>query len=203
MKVLYIRFLVFCTFLALQNIEAQDVIPQSETSALSGSLQTNGNFYLRDSAIGAANIPQYDHQLVGADTWLTLNYNKGGYDIGVRFDIFNNSQLLNPRESYSASGIGRFYLKKRVNDLTIYGGHIYDQIGTGIIFRAYEDRPLGVDNALVGINLDYKLGEFGHVKAENLFQAGSFILFYLPNLNRITISTVFKIKRKKRKLNRN
>ncbi len=159
---------ILCTLFllpfSLQNIEAQAVANPAETSALSGSLQANGNFYIRDSAIGAANIPQYDHQLVGADAWLTLNYNSSGYDIGVRFDVYQNSQLLNPRESYSASGIGRFYLKKRVDKLTIYGGYIYDQVGSGIIFRSYEDRPLGIDNALVGLNLDYQITENWHAK---------------------------------------
>jgi hypothetical protein len=136
----------------------------SEPSYLSGSLQANGNFFIRDSAIGAANIPQYDRQLVGADTWINLNYNRAGFDVGVRLDVFNNSQLLNPRESYSASGIGRFYIKKRIHDLSIYGGYIYDQIGSGIIFRSYEDRPLGIDNALIGLHLDYQLTDNWHIK---------------------------------------
>jgi hypothetical protein len=148
----------------LQNSEAQTVTNTPETSPLSGSLQANGNFFMRDTAIGAANIPQYDRQLVGADAWLTLNYNRSGYDIGVRFDVYQNSQLLNPRESYSASGIGRFYIKKRVDKLSIYAGYIYDQVGSGIIFRSYEDRPLGIDNALVGLNLDYQITDNWHAK---------------------------------------
>jgi hypothetical protein len=164
MLTLRIQFLLFLFLSFIQSIDCQN-ITTPDVGALSGSLQANGNFYIRDSAIGAANIPQYDHQLVAADSWLTLNYNRAGYDIGVRFDLFNNSQLLNPRESYSANGIGRFYLKKRVHNLTIYGGYIYDQIGSGIIYRSYEDRTLGVDNALIGINLDYQLGENGHIKA--------------------------------------
>jgi hypothetical protein len=67
-------FSLSLSFLCLQNIEAQTVMNTPETSALSGSLQANGNFFMRDTAIGAANIPQYDRQLVGADAWLTLNW---------------------------------------------------------------------------------------------------------------------------------
>ena len=187
LKALFFFFVIF-----LQNIDAQDVT-NSDMGALSGNLQANGNFYIRDSAIGAANIPQYDRQLVGADAWLTLNYNRSGYDIGVRFDLFNNSQLLNPRESYTANGIGRFYLKKRIHDLTIYGGYIYDQIGTGIIFRSYEDRPLGIDNALVGINLDYQLGEFGHIKAFSGRQKQQFS-FYKSTINGLNTEGFFSVK---------
>ncbi len=193
MTSLRLNFFLCCLFFALQNIDAQNITPPTDAGALSGNLQTNGNFYIRDSAIGAANIPQYDRQLVGADSWLTLNYNRGGYDIGVRFDVFNNSQLINPRESFTANGIGRFYLKKRVNDLTIYGGYIYDQIGSGIIFRSYEDRPLGVDNALVGINLDYQLGEMGHIKAFSGRQKQQFG-FYKSTINGLNAEGFFSVK---------
>lgn len=155
----------------------QSLQSQTDASPLSGNLQANGNFFIRDSTIGAANTPQYDHQLVGADAWLSLNYNKFGYDIGVRFDIFQNSQLLNPKESYTASGFGRWYVKKRVGKLAIYGGHIYDQIGAGLIFRSYEDRPLGIDNALIGINLDYQINDNFHVKAFTGRQKQQFVSY--------------------------
>ncbi|NJN34818.1 MAG: hypothetical protein HC817_11765 [Saprospiraceae bacterium] len=144
------------------SLWAQD--EPTETSSLSGSLQANGNFFMRDSAIGAYNIPQYDRQLVGSDSWLSINYNKAGYEIGVRFDIFNNSQLQNPKASYSAAGLGRWFLKKKIDKLGIYVGYIYDQIGTGIIFRSYEERPLGVDNALLGVQLSYELTENWRIK---------------------------------------
>jgi hypothetical protein len=49
-----------------QILSGQTVVNPTEASPISGSLQANGNFFIRDSAIGAANIPQYDRQLVGA-----------------------------------------------------------------------------------------------------------------------------------------
>ena len=163
-------------FIAHENLASQNDT-NKDINYLSGSLQANGNFYIRDSAIGAANIPQYDRQLVGADAWLNLQYNRAGFDVGVRMDIFNNSQLLNPKASYSATGIGRFYVKKRMDKLTIYGGYIYDQICSGIIFRSYEERPLGIDNALVGLNLTYQLKENWQVKAFSGRQKQQFDLY--------------------------
>ncbi|MCB0664157.1 MAG: hypothetical protein KDC24_15535, partial [Saprospiraceae bacterium] len=47
--------------------------------SLSGNLQANGNFFMRDSLIGANNTPQYDRQLFGADAWLNLNYSNWGF----------------------------------------------------------------------------------------------------------------------------
>lgn len=131
---------------------------------VSGSLQAQGNFFIRDTSIGAANTPQYDHQLYGADTWLQINAAYKGFDMGVRFDMFNNSNLLDPQGSYTAQGIGRWYVSKKVNKLGISGGYLYDQIGSGIIFRAFEQRPLLIDNALFGVRLTYDINEDWIVK---------------------------------------
>lgn len=135
------------------------------TPRVTGSLEANGNFFLRDSLIGAANIPQYDRQLFGADAWLNLAYSNWGFDFGLRFDLFNNSNLLNPTDSYTAQGIGMWFVRKQIQRLNIQAGYIYDQVGSGIIFRSFEERPLLIDNALVGLRLAYDLGENWRVKA--------------------------------------
>ncbi|MEM1214332.1 MAG: DUF6029 family protein [Bacteroidota bacterium] len=131
----------------------------------SGSLETNANFFIRDSVIGAANIPQYDRQKFGGEGWLNLNYSNWGFDIGLRYDFFHNSNLLNPTGSYTDQGIGMWYVKRQVKKLGVHAGYIYDQVGSGIIFRSFEQRPLLIDNALYGLKLDYKLNDNWMVKA--------------------------------------
>jgi hypothetical protein len=128
-----------------------------EPISVSGSLETNVNFYIRDPEIGAANTPQYEHQQVGLDTWLSLRAQIAGFDLGVRYDIFANSSLLNPTDSYTDQGLGRWYIGRKIGKLSILGGHIYDQIGSGVIFRAYEERALFIDNALVGLKASYEI----------------------------------------------
>lgn len=132
-----------------------------------GGLQLNNDFFIRDESVGAANTPHYDNLKSGTDGWFNLNYvnNDIGLDMGVRLDVFLNSNLHNPGTPYSAQGLGIFYIRKRFKDLTITGGHFYDQIGSGIIFRSYEDRSLGIDNALLGLHLEYDVKDFLKVKA--------------------------------------
>ncbi len=132
---------------------------------ISGSLESNANFFLRDSLIGAVNTPQYDRQLYGGEAWLNLAYSNWGFDFILRFDLFNNSNLLNPTGSYTDEGIGRWYISKKINQLGISAGYIYDQIGSGIIFRAFEERPLLIDNALLGLKLTYDLAPDWQIKA--------------------------------------
>ncbi len=134
-------------------------------SRITGNLQSNGNFFIADSAIGAVGTPQYDYQKFGAESWLALNYSNWGFDVGVRFDMFNNSNLLNPTGSYTAEGIGRWYVHKQIDKFDLSGGYLYDQIGSGIIFRAYEERSLMIDNALVGVKLGYQINENWKIRA--------------------------------------
>jgi hypothetical protein len=132
---------------------------------LSGGLESNFNYFMRDSLIGANDIPQYDNLLYGAESWLNLKFDYDKWEFGVRFDMFNNSSLKNPNSAYSGNGIGNFYVKKQIDKLEISGGYLYDQIGSGAIFRAYEERPLFIDNALLGVRLKYQLSDNLNIKA--------------------------------------
>lgn len=133
----------------------------------SGSFQSNTNFFIRDPKIGAANLPHYDNLKVGNDSWFNLNYtnDKFGLDLGVRLDLYYNSILRVPTTPYTGVGLGNFFIKKKVKDLTITGGYIYDQIGTGIIYRTYEERALGIDNALLGARVEYNVKDMVKLKA--------------------------------------
>ncbi|MEM9918579.1 MAG: DUF6029 family protein [Bacteroidota bacterium] len=148
-----------------------------EGANISGNLEMNGNFFQTDTTIGAFNTPQYDRQLYGADVWMQLNYSYKGFDVGLRFDVFNNSNLLNPQGSYNAQGIGRWFIKKQIDKLGISAGYLYDQVGSGLIFRAFEQRPLLIDNALYGLRLTYDILPDWQIKAFTGRQKRQFDLY--------------------------
>ena len=136
-----------------------------EKLILGGSISGTANFFRADSTIGAINTPQYDHQLFGSETWVALNVAYQGFDGGVRFDMFNNSNLIDPKGSYTDQKIGRWFLRKQIKNLNVEAGYIYDQVGAGIIYRTYEARSLAIDNALYGARLAYDLTENWKVTA--------------------------------------
>ena len=142
---------------------------------LSGDLMMSMNFFQRDTNIKASGNPLYDNLLSGGEGWLGLRYSGNGFTGTVRFDGFNNSNLQKPTSALTAAGIGMFSLSKEYKNMTITAGHIYDQIGSGIIFRAYEDRGLLIDNALFGLHVKYKINNNFTVKGftgqtKNLFE---------------------------------
>ena len=124
---------------------------------LSGDLMMNVNFFQRDSTIKASDNPLYDNYLSGGESWLNLRYSYKGFDAFVRADAFHNSNLYVPTQALSGFGIGAWGISKDIGNLSVTAGYIYDQIGSGILFRAYEDRGLLIDNALVGLRLRYQL----------------------------------------------
>lgn len=142
---------------------------------LSGDLMMNVNFFQRDTNIKAADNPLYDNLLSGGEAWLGLRYSGFGFTGTVRFDAFHHSNLQTPTNALTAAGIGMFSLSKEFKKLTITAGHVYDQFGSGIIFRAYEDRGLLIDNALFGLHLKYRLNDKLTIKGftgqtKNLFE---------------------------------
>ncbi|MBK6730189.1 MAG: hypothetical protein IPG60_04205 [Bacteroidetes bacterium] len=149
MKRYYCIICILCIHQTLVNAQGQ----------LSGDFESNVEFYQRDSLIGAYGTPHYDNLLTGVNGWLNVYYQNQdqGFEAGIRLDVFNNSNLHNPGTPYTAQGIGRWYVKKKLDNLTISGGYLYDQIANGLIFRSYEERPLGIDNALFGLQLEYQL----------------------------------------------
>jgi hypothetical protein len=129
----------------------------SAQGTLSGDFMTNVNFFMKDSAIGAAGNPLYDNALSGGEAWLTLRYNVHDFTFFLRADAFHNSNLKEPQYPNSDFGIGAWSISKDLKKLSITVGSIYDQIGSGILFRSYEDRGLLIDNALIGLGLKYKV----------------------------------------------
>lgn len=162
----------------------------------SGEFQSNVNVFVRDTTIGAKGS-NYDNLKSGTDNWFTLNYNNTKYDLeaSVRMDFFYNSILHTPTVPYTGFGLGRAHIKKRIKDFTVQAGYIYDQYGSGVAFRAYEERSLGIDNAVIGAKVDYNYKDKIRVKAFAGVQKWRFT-FYKPILKGINIDGDFAVKEK-------
>lgn len=132
--------------------------------SLSGDLMLNANFFQRDTTIKASDNELYDNLLSGGEAWLSLRYYNKGFTATVRADAFHNSNLYNPTQALNGFGIGAWSLSKNFEGLDITAGYIYDQIGSGVMFRTYEDRGLLIDNALVGVRLKYNLTDNIYLK---------------------------------------
>ncbi|MCC6817753.1 MAG: hypothetical protein IT245_02535 [Bacteroidia bacterium] len=147
------RLFLALVLLGNLNLNAQD----NDKGVLSGNFMSNTQFYDRDSVIGAT-TEVYNKYKSSTDAWLYLNYNVKGYSFSLRYDMFNNSPLLNPQTVYNKQGVGFWQASKDVGNLNLTVGYFYDQFASGMIFRAYEERLLGLDYAIQGLRVKYTIG---------------------------------------------
>lgn len=155
---------LFLTITCFYIINAQENVDNKDKGEFSGNFQNTNQFYVNDAKIGT-NTTQYKRELSSADAWLFLSYKLKGFKFNLRYDVFNNTPLFNPSEAYTKSGIGIWSLSKDIDNFNITVGYFYDQFGTGMVFRAFEDRNLGLDFAINGIRLIYSPSENTQIKA--------------------------------------
>ncbi len=136
-----------------------------ELGRFSGDVNLNLNIYERDTLINASGNSLYDNLKSGGESWLSLNYSRGTLEAGLRFDLYLNSNRIFPNNDYSEQGIGNWFIKKKIQKLTLTGGYFYDQFGSGSIFRANEQRLLGIDKAILGMKAEYELNDQIYVRA--------------------------------------
>jgi hypothetical protein len=121
-----------------------------EAGSVSGNLQMLWQSYSEDALIGAIVPPEKS----GFNAFGNLIYQQGGFSAGMRYESYLNAVLGFPGR-FKGSGIGYRYARYADPtgkvDFTI--GNFYEQFGSGMILRAYEERALGIDNALDGVRL--------------------------------------------------
>ncbi|MDX2284301.1 MAG: DUF6029 family protein [Bacteroidia bacterium] len=126
------------------SLPAQD-LPGSHVS---GSFQTDVQYLFPDSIIGARSADE----TVLSNSYLQLSWSQGPLSAAIRYEAYLNPLLgFDPR--YKGQGIAHRSASYRTERLEITAGHTYDQFGNGIIFRAYQEWALGIDNAVDGIRV--------------------------------------------------
>lgn len=107
--------------------------------------------------IDPAGVAYPDERFLG-DGFLNLTYKRGNFMAGIRYEYYQNNRVGLP-VGYEGQGITYRYARyiKGAFDITV--GNFYEQFGSGIILRAYEERGLGLDNNLDGARFIYKTGD--------------------------------------------
>ena len=117
---------------------------------ISGNVQMLWQSYAEDTLIGAVVPPAK----TGYNAYGNVIYTRGGFSAGMRYESYMNAVLGFPGR-FKGTGIGYRYARyaddERGVDITI--GNFYEQFGSGMVLRSYEERALGIDNALDGMRL--------------------------------------------------
>jgi hypothetical protein len=127
---------------------------------LNGGFETYTQFYIPDKAINSI-LPQ---DRVGSNNYLKLDYNDGPFSAGLQFEGYLPSVAGYPFNINQSKIINR-YFKYAPKDFSIQVGDIYDQFGSGLIFRSWENRQIGINNAIEGVKITVTPVPFINLKA--------------------------------------
>lgn len=137
--------LAFC--LAAFTVSAQGILGGHVT----GNIQLDGQMSREDTLIGAADVPEIMKLNARAD----ILYTNGDFSAGLRFEAYQ-TPLLGFDARYTGQGLAHYFVSYKTRRINVTAGNFYEQFGNGMILRAYEDRYLGLDNALLGFNVQLR-----------------------------------------------
>ena len=115
---------------------------------ISGNHETIYQYLLDDEAI---NAQQPDEKSL-VNSYTNINYRYSGFKAGVRIETYL-PRILGYPDRFDGAGLGYRYFGYENDIVDITVGNFYDQFGSGLIFRSYEDRALGFDNMMNGFRV--------------------------------------------------
>lgn len=121
---------------------------QIEGLNITGNIETTFQYLNEDSLIGA---DQPDSKAL-LNTYMNTFITYKGFKVGARFESYL-PRIQGYPNRFDGTGIGMRYIGYGNDFVDVTIGSFYEQFGSGMALRAYEDRALGYDNFLDGVRL--------------------------------------------------
>lgn len=118
--------------------------------AVHGSVQADIVFPEIDEEIDA--VGPYSHKML-FNTYADVNLASQYVDAGLRAE-FMKWPIPGYEDDFAGWGLSNFYVKGKYKGFDLTAGDFYEQFGSGFILRTYENRALGIDNAIRGGRLN-------------------------------------------------
>jgi len=120
---------------------------------ISGNFQVLAQTYQEDSLINAE-VPD---EKITLNSFANLVATKGKFQAGLRYESYLPQQLgYSDPNRFKGSGIGYRYMNYTDDDFNITVGNFYEQFGIGLVLRSFEDRNLGLENAMDGVKIGFQ-----------------------------------------------
>lgn len=159
-----------CLLLATLSAQAQF---DNTKGHLSGSFETNTTYYLNDQELTDAmtwfglNLPEVPDGRFGSNNYLKLDYTYGRLSVGLQLEGYLPCLMGYDLGDYGMGKkfmLANKYIKWQDRNFSFQVGDIYEQFGSGLVFRSFEDRALGFNNSLEGVLGTYSFNNYVTVK---------------------------------------
>ena len=120
---------------------------------LSVGFESNSQYYVDDSVTGNFE----EENPFRSNSYLKVDYGFGNFKLGIQAESYAPQHLLNYSPKYDQPiNIGTYYASYTTDNFNVTLGHFYGQFGNGLIYRTWEDRQLGINNALRGAKISFQ-----------------------------------------------
>ena len=121
---------------------------QEEKSKISifGGLESNSTWYMNDPGLNVV----HPDPAVRSNNYLFVNGKYKGWSAGIQVESYEDKALLNYNPKYEKTDVATYYLQYKNEMVDVTAGYFYEQFGSGLLLRSWEDRQLGINNALRG-----------------------------------------------------
>lgn len=126
----------------------------------SGGVESTSQWYQPDEDLG---FDRPDDPF-RSNNYIRLDYNYGKFSAGIQYEAYLPSALLGYSDRFNDNKIATYYVNYKGEQLDITAGYFYEQFGSGMILRSWEDRQIGINNAIKGVRVAYTPNDYTTIK---------------------------------------
>ncbi len=141
-----------CAFAQTQPIKR-------DLGRLRANIDANVGVYTKDPVLSADQSQRF-----GTNTFLSLGYDIGKFRFGAQYDIFEPPMIGYPEE-FKGNKIMQAFASFHSDRFEATLGSFYEQFGSGLLFRSFEDRALGINTVMLGASVRVRPWDWITVKA--------------------------------------
>ncbi len=116
-----------------------------------GSLESIGQYYIDDDKITNLGDTKFR-----SNNYLNFRYNHKNLSAYIQFESYIEERILGYSPVYDKKfGLAAVSVSYNNKNIEAAIGSFHDQFGSGLIFRSWEDRALGINNSIFGAKIKY------------------------------------------------
>ena len=139
------NFIVKLMVLGMIQSYAQEKVNQEKIN-LYGGFESNSQWYLNDKELNVA----HPEMPLRSNNYLFLNLKYKNWTAGIQGESYEDQALYNYNPKFNKTDLATYFIQFKNEKIDLTAGYFYEQFGSGLLYRSWEDRALGINNALRG-----------------------------------------------------
>ena len=152
---------------------------------VSASLESQNHLYVDDAANNFLPVTGYEPKFrylegsrFASNDYLKVDYFNGRLSTGLQLEGYFPTTIGYPIAE-SMMSLSNLYVSWTDDDYSVTAGTFYEQLGSGLLFRSWEDRALGLNNAILGARATYRFRDIFNVR----------VFGGVPRMGKLSVST--------------